>query len=197
MTERFDSTGASSAKRKETWNTLPWSMIKAQVFRLQVRIAKAEREGRKGRVKALQRLLTTSFYGKCLAIKRVSSSPGSKTPGVDGVLWHTSGQKMKAISELRRRGYSSSPLKRIYIPKRLGKMRPLSIPTLKDKAMQTLWCMALVPIAEERADPNAYGFRPKRSAHDAIEQCFKSLNKGTSATWVLEGDIKSFFDHTS
>ena len=109
MTERFDSTGASSAKRKETWNTLPWSMIKAQVFRLQVRIAKAEREGRKGRVKALQRLLTTSFYGKCLAIKRVSSSPGSKTPGVDGVLWHTSGQKMKAISELRRRGYSSSP----------------------------------------------------------------------------------------
>jgi len=197
MTGDPTSAGASSTKRQEDWITLSWPKIKAHVFRLQVRIAKAEKEGRKGRVKALQKLLTSSFYGKCLAVKRVVSSTGSKTPGVDGILWRTNRQKMKAVFNLRRRGYKPSPLKRIYIPKKSGKLRPLSIPTMKDKAMQALWYMALIPIAENRADPNAYGFRPKRSAHDAIEQCFKALSKGFSATWVLEGDIKACFDKIS
>jgi len=191
------STGASPAKPKDTWTKLNWSKIKGCVFRLQMRIAKAEREGRKGKVKALQRILTTSFYAKCLAIKRVTSSKGGKTPGVDGVIWKSNCQKTKAISELKSRGYSPKPLKRIYIPKKSGKLRPLSIPTLKDRAMQALWHAALVPIAEERADPNAYGFRPKRSTHDAIEQCFKALRRSESATWIFEGDIKSCFDRIS
>ena len=63
--------------------------------------------------------------------------------------------------------------------------------------MQALWYAALTPIAEERPDPNAYGFRPKRSTHDAIEQCFKMLAKRTSATWILEGDIRACFDQIS
>jgi RNA-directed DNA polymerase len=159
-----------------------------------MRIAKAEREGRRGRVKALQRLLTTSFYGKCLAVKRVTSSSGGKTPGVDGVVLKTPKQKMDALKSLKSRGYTPLPLKRIYIPKKSGKLRPLSIPTMKDRAMQALWYAALVPIAEQRADPNAYGFRPKRSAHDAIEQCFKMLGKKNSATWIFEGDIRACFD---
>jgi len=189
-------TGASSTKQQ--WSQLPWEKIKAHVFRLQTRIAKAEREGRKSKAKSLQRLLTTSYYGKCLAVKRVTTNSGGKTPGVDGVLWQTECQKMKAVNQLKRRGYKPSRLKRIYIPKRSGnKMRPLSIPTLKDRAMGALWNMALIPIAEERADPNSYGFRPKRSTHDAIEQCFIALSKRRSATWVLEGDIKSCFDKIS
>jgi RNA-directed DNA polymerase len=169
--------GASSTKCPNDWNPIPWFKAKAQVLRLQMRIAKAEREGRRGRVNALQRLLTTSFYGKCLAVKRVTSSSGGKTPGVDGVVLKTPKQKMDAVKSLRSKGYTPLPLKRIYIPKKSGKLRPLSIPTMKDRAMQALWYAALVPIAEQRADPNAYGFRPKRSAHDAIEQCFKMLGK--------------------
>lgn len=190
------SAGASSTSHQDTWKTLSWSKINAHVFRLQVRIAKAEREGRTGRVKALQRLLTSSFYAKCLAVKRVTSNNGSKTAGVDGVVLRTSHQKMKTVYNLKRRGYQTSPLKRIYIPKKPGslKMRPLSIPTQRDRSMQALWQAAIAPIAEERADPNAYGFRPKRSCQDAIEQCFKALGKGFSATWILEGDIKSCFD---
>lgn len=186
--------GASSTTRCSTWQSIDWSTAKAHVLRLQMRIAKAEREGRQGRVKALQRLLTTSFYGRCLAVKRVTSSTGSKTPGIDKVILSTRRQKMNCVLSLKRRGYTASPLRRIYIPKKSGKMRPLSIPTIKDRAMQALWHAALVPIAEERADPNAYGFRPKRSTHDAIEQCFKALAKRSSATWILEGDIRACFD---
>lgn len=189
--------GASSAERLCTWDSISWSKAKTHVFRLQMRIAKAEREGRRGKVKALQRLLTTSFYGRCTAIKRVTSSTGGKTPGVDGVVLRTSQQKMNAILELKNRGYKPLPLRRIYIPKKSGKLRPLSIPTIKDRGMQALWHAALVPIAEERADPNAYGFRPKRSTHDAIEQCFKMLARRNSAQWIFEGDIRACFDQIS
>lgn len=166
------STGASSTKRQNNWEDLKFSKIEAHVFRLQMRIAKAEREGRKSKIKVLQRLLTSSFYAKCLSVKRVTSNSGGKTPGVDGIILRTPKQKMAAVFDLKRSGYSASPLKRIHIPKKSGngKTRPLSIPTIKDRAMQALWHAALIPIAEERADPNAYGFRPKRSTHDAIVQ---------------------------
>jgi len=68
---------------------------------------------------------------------------------------------------------------------------------MKDKAMQALWHMALLPIAEERSDLNFYGFRPKRSTRDAIEQCFKALCKNESPKWIFEGDIRSCFDKIS
>lgn len=191
------SAGASSAKQSNHWQVLPWSKIRKHVFQLQVRIAKAEREGKKGKVKALQRLLTSSFYAKCLAVKRVTSNKGSKTPGVDGVIFRTTRQKMNAVFDLKRRDYNPSPLRRIHIPKKSGKLRPLSIPTQKDGAMQALWLSALVPVAEERADPNAYGFRPKRSTQDAREQCFNALAKKKSPRWVLEGDISACFDRIS
>ncbi len=190
----INSTGASLAKRSNKWPQ-KWTKIWAHVLRLQMRIAKAEREGRKGKVKALQRLLTSSFYAKCLAVRRVTKNAGAKTPGVDGVTWRGNRQKMQAVYDLRRRGYNLSPLKRIYIPKKSGKkMRSLSITTLKDRAMQALWHAALIPVAEERADPNAYGFRHKRSTHDAIEQCFTVLARKVSPHFVLEGDIRSCFD---
>ncbi|HHF0523304.1 MULTISPECIES: group II intron reverse transcriptase/maturase [Legionella] len=187
-------TGASPTERHQSWQELPWSKINAHVFRLQMRIAKAEREGRTGKVKALQRLLTSSFYGKCLSVKRVTSNVGAKTAGVDGITWRTPQSKMQAVNSLSRKAYKPLPLRRIYIPKKSGKLRPLSIPVMKCRAMQALWHAALVPIAEERADKNAYGFRPKRSAHDAIEQCFCALSHKHAATWVLEGDIKACFD---
>lgn len=198
MTEIAISTGASSALTSTTWKTLPWKEIDSSVTRLQMRIAKAERDGKKGRVKALQRILTCSFYAKCLAVKRVVLNKGVKTPGVDGILWRTSNQKIQAALSLKRHGYNPLPSRRIYVPKKQkGKFRPISIPVMKDKAMQALWLMALIPVAEQRADHNSYGFRPKRSTQDAREQCFNALSRNSSAHWIFEGDIHSCFDQIS
>ncbi len=185
--------GASSTN-SETWESINWTNVEKSVNRLQMRIAKATREGRYGKVKALQWTLTHSLSAKLLAVKRVTSSSGSKTPGIDNVIWKSSPQKIKAIKTLSRRGYNPQPLRRVYIPKKNGKLRPLGIPTMRDRAMQAIYLLALEPVAETQADPNSYGFRPKRSCADAIEQCFKVLCRKRSATWILEGDIKSCFD---
>ncbi len=185
--------GASSSSDSE-WSQIDWQQAQSQVRRLQMRIAKAVRERKWGKVKALQWILTHSYHAKLLAVKRVSQSSGAKTPGIDGVLWRTAEQKICAASSLQRRGYKAQPLRRVYILKKNGKQRPLGIPTLFDRAMQALHLLALEPVAETTADKNSYGFRPKRSAADAIEQCFLSLSRKSSAQWVLEGDIKACFD---
>ena len=179
------------------WEEIDWQKARAYVKKLQMRIVKAQKEGRYSKVKSLQWLLTHSFYAKALAVKRVTSNSGKRTSGVDHELWLTPQAKFNAISKLNRRGYRPQPLRRHYIPKKNGKMRPLSIPTMTDRAMQTLYKLSLEPIAETYADPNSYGFRIGRSTHDAIEQCFTDLNKGKSPEWILEGDIKGCFDHIS
>jgi RNA-directed DNA polymerase len=179
------------------WEQINWSYCERQVSRLQARIVRATREGRHGRVKALQWLLTHSFFGRALAVKRVTHNQGKNTPGVDGAIWSTPASRWKAIGTLRRHGYRPEPLRRVYIPKANGKMRPLGIPTMTDRAMQALYLQALLPIAETTGDPNSYGFRPERSTADAINQCFRVLTQKTSAQWVLEGDIRGCFDNIS
>ncbi len=112
----------------EKWASIDWNKARVEVRRLQMRIAKAVKEEKWGKVKALQYLLTHSFYAKALAVKRVTSNKGKKTPGVEGVLWKGARAKWQAVLSLQRRGYRPQPLRRIYIPKKNGKKRPLSIP---------------------------------------------------------------------
>jgi RNA-directed DNA polymerase len=191
-------TSAGAASHVEAdWHAIDWQQTTQNVRRLQARIVKATQEGRWGKVKALQRLLTHSFSGKALAVKRVTENQGKRTPGVDGETWNTPEKKATAVRALRQRGYRPQPLRRVYIPKRNGKMRPLGIPTMHDRAMQALYLFALEPIAETRGDPNSYGFRSHRSTADAIEQCFIVLGKRMSPQWILEGDIKACFDRIS
>jgi RNA-directed DNA polymerase len=159
-----------------------------------MRIAKAEKESCTGKVKALQRLLVHSRSAKLWAVRRVVMNKGKRTPGVDGIIWKTAGEKMCAARSLAARSYQPRPLRRIYIPKKNGKRRPLSIPTMHDRAMQALYLLALNPIAEVRADPNSYGFRPYRSTADALGQCFVVFAKRHSARVVFDADIKSCFD---
>lgn len=188
--------GAASGGEVD-WRSIHWAEAHQTVRRLQARIAKAVGEGLWGKVKALQWLLTHSFYGKAIAVKRVTENKGKKTPGVDGETWNTPEAKTRAIGSLKRRGYQPQPLKRTYIPKANGKERPLGIPTIRDRAMQALHLLALEPVSETLADPNSYGFRPLRATRDAAEQCFIALAKKAAPPWVLEADIKGCFDNIS
>lgn len=181
----------------DRWSSIDWKKAQRQVKRLQVRIAKAVKINRWNRVKALEFLLTHSFHAKLLAVKRVTSNKGKNTPGVDGVRWRGARAKWRAACSLRRRGYSPQPLRRIYIPKKNGKLRPLSIPCMFDRAMQALHKLALAPVAETTADKNSYGFREGRSCADAVAAAFNALSKPNSAPWILEGDIKGCFDNIS
>jgi RNA-directed DNA polymerase len=190
-------TGQPDALRHKSvrWSLLNWGRIEANVRRLQIRIAKAVTEGKWRKAKLLQYLLTHSFEAKLLAVRRVTRNKGARTAGVDNVLWKTNKQKVLAARRLRQHGYKAKALRRIYIKKKDGRNRPLSIPTMHDRAMQALYALALVPIAEATADPNSYGFREGRSCHDAIAQCFMALAKPHSAEWVLEADIKGCYDN--
>lgn len=196
MTTTLSAVGAAS-HYDMNWPDIDWGQAHQMVRRLQVRIAKAVSEGRLNKAKALQWLLTHSFYGKAIAVKRVTENRGKKTPGVDGETWNTPEQKTKAINSLKRSGYKPRPLRRVHIPKANGKMRPLGIPTMRDRAMQALHLLALQPVAETRADFNSYGFRPERACRDAAAQCFAALVSKNSAQWVLDADISGCFDNIS
>ncbi|OAA87755.1 group II intron reverse transcriptase/maturase [Clostridium coskatii] len=178
------------------WESIDWIQVEKYVNRLQTRIAKATVKGDKNKTKRLQYLLTHSFYAKSYAIKKVTSNKGKNTSGVDKKLWSTPASKMKAVLMLTDKHYIAKPLRRVYISKKnKSKKRPLGIPTMYDRAMQTLYALALEPVAEVTGDNVSFGFRQGRSAKDACEQTFNILARKCSPIWVLEGDIKGCFDN--
>src|SRR5437016_735565 len=188
--------GAVSREAAE-WYGISWPAIHRNVRRLQVRIVQAKRENRCIKVPAMQPNLNNSYTGKVLSVRRVTENNGKATPGVDQEIWDTPEKKIQAVHALKRRGYRSQPLRRVYIPRSDGKtMRPLGIPTMIDRGQQALHLLALDPVVETTADRNSYGFRQKRSCADAIGQCFLVLRRA-NAQWILEGDIKSCFDKIS
>jgi hypothetical protein len=136
----------------------------------------------------LQWLLTHSFSGKALAVKRVTENKGKNTPGVDKVIWKTPGTKTNAIASLKRRGYSALPLRRVMILKKNGKMRPLGIPVMRCRAMQALHLLALEPVAETTADPNSYGFRPEQPPKSRPGPPPPPASRCGLAHWHLESD---------
>ncbi|MBZ9609924.1 reverse transcriptase N-terminal domain-containing protein [Clostridium estertheticum] len=178
------------------WETIDWKQVENDVNRLQTRIAKATVNGDNNKAKRLQYLLTHSFSAKAYAVRKAMTNKGKDTPGVDKKLWSTSVSKMKAVLSLTDKNYKAKPLRRVYIAKKgKNQKRPLGIPTIYDRAMQTLYALALEPIAETKGDSISFGFRRGRSAKDACEQIFCVLARKCSPTWILEGDIKGCFDN--
>lgn len=117
---------------------------------------------------------------------------GKKTAGIDGVRNLSQAARMKLVYNLKLNG-KCKPVRRVWIPKP-GKdeKRPLGIPTIKDRALQTLAKLALEPEWEAKFEPNSYGFRPGRAVHDAIEAIFIGITR--KAKYVLDTDIEKCFD---
>lgn len=179
----------------EGWQTLAWKQFQRNVFRLQKRIYQAARRGDFKRVRNLQRLLLRSYSARCLAARRVTQdNRGKRTPGVDGVARLTPAQRWRMVDELRQLRRPAAPIRRVYIPKpdHPAERRPLGIPTRHDRARQALVKLALEPEWEAQFEPNAYGFRPGRSTHDAVEAIFNYTR--LKPKYVLDADIEQCFD---
>jgi len=190
---------ARSVRRRrhiEDWKSLPWKDIERNVFRLQQRIYQAERRGDYKQVHNLQRLLIHSWYARCLAVRRVSQdNRGKRTPGVDGVANLTPVQRMVLVGKLRDlTNWQVDAIRRTYIEKRgTSELRGLGIPTISDRACQAVVKLALEPEWEAKFGPNSYGFRPGRSAHDAMEAIFNHIR--LKPKYVLDTDIEKCFDN--
>jgi RNA-directed DNA polymerase len=184
---------SESATATYEWNQLPWRKLEVVVFKLQRRIFKASQAGDDPRVHSLQKLLLQSRAAKLLAVRRVTQdNQGKHTAGVDGIKALTPRERTTLADQLGKLPIGS-PTRRVWIPKPgTDERRPLSIPTLHDRALQALVKLALEPEWEARFEPNSYGFRPGRSVHDAIGAIFIAIEK--QPKYALDADIAKCFD---
>ncbi|WP_394555559.1 group II intron reverse transcriptase/maturase (plasmid) [Priestia aryabhattai] len=182
------------------WSDVNWQRLEKYVGKLQQRIFCAESQGKKRKVRDLQRLLLRSQAALLLSIKRVTQiNRGKRTAGVDGYKVQTPRQRVKLYNEMRTKSFKlhkPKPALRTYIPKKNGKLRPLGIPVIKDRVWQNVAKLALEPQWEAKFEGTSYGFRPKRSIRDAIDAIYKKVNgQHNKKLWVFEGDFKGCFDN--
>ncbi|WP_332974603.1 MULTISPECIES: group II intron reverse transcriptase/maturase [unclassified Microcoleus] len=175
------------------WKDINWRQLERMTFKLQKRIFQASERGDVKAVRKLQKTLIRSWSAKCIAVRRVTQdNQGKNTAGVDGVKTLTPKQRINLVGKLKLTG-KAKPTRRVNIPKPgTTETRPLGIPTINDRALQSLVKLALEPEWEAKFEPNSYGFRPGRSCHDAIEAIFNSISK--KAKYVLDADIAKCFD---
>ncbi len=186
-------TSKTSFKTTGEWKNIPWAKVQWVVFKLQKRIYQAVKSGQKAKARNLQKLLLKSYYAKLLAVRKVTQdNAGRKTAGIDGIKSLLPRQRLELVTEMGNR-YKAKPLRRVWIPKPgRDEKRPLGIPTIRDRARQALVKITLEPYWESQFEGTSYGFRPGRSAHDAIARIFIGIKQ--SAKWVLDADISKCFD---
>jgi RNA-directed DNA polymerase len=190
---------ANGTKTQTNWNTIDWKNSKRIENNLRQRIFRATQEGDWKKVRSLQKLVLRSRSVAQNAVRRVTqTNQGKNTPGVDKVVVKTPEARGRLVDELLTfQPWRAKPARRVYIPKANGKERPLGIPTVIDRAMQAIVKTALEPVCESVFERMSYGFRPGRSAQDAMAKIY-TLAKATGLKqWVLDADIKGAFDNIS
>lgn len=180
------------------WNSVDWKAIQTYVTKLRQRIYRAEQLNQCRKVRKLQRLLLRSEANLLLSIRRVTQqNKGKRTPGVDEYTALSRKERNQLYKQLKIQNilrHHPKPAKRKYITKKNGKLRPLGIPTIRDRVYQNIVRNALEPQWEAKFEATSYGFRPKRSTHDAIRSIFNRINRGSKKKWIFEGDFKACFD---
>jgi len=178
------------------WNAINWQLVERRVKNLRQRIFRAVQSQKWNEVRSLMKLMLRSFSNLLSSVRRATQlNQGKKTPGIDQQVALGAKARARVVRQmLEYQMWKAAPAKRVYIPKSGGKTRPLGIPTLKNRVAQGVVKNALEPFWEARFEANSYGFRPGRSCHDAIEHCFRFLNKRSRSRWILDADIKAAFD---
>lgn len=178
----------------QLWEQIDWNAAESKLAGLQRRLSIAAfRKDDKGIVD-LQKRIVRDLDIKCLAVRHVVNSTSS--PGVDGVKWRTSGEKMRAAMSLTSKDYHASPMRQILIvAKNTGKERRPQLPTYRDRAMSVLYGYSLIPVTEALAERKSFAFRPGRSAQDAHAYVFEALKGKDAPSLVVCGDIKAYYSH--
>lgn len=189
---------ANVTKRTTEWQSINWCKAFRVVRNLRQRIFKATRQQNWKRVRNLQKLLLKSYSNVLLAVRQVTQiNAGKRTPGIDKLLVKTSEAKAVLVDVLKQQiPWKPLAAKRVYIPKSNGKRRPLGIPSLVDRCLQAIVKAALEPFWEAKFEPTSYGFRPGRSAQDAIARIYITARTANrNKKWVVDADIAGCFDN--
>lgn len=181
-----------------SWFSINWSKIDSQVTKLRSQIYLAKLQGDKSRLRKLQRAAIHSKCNLLYSIRRVTSvNRGKKTAGLDKQTYLTPEKRLSLYAELSQvdlMAWKPSPVRRIEIPRPGKAPRPLGIPNIKDRIVQMVVKNALEPEWEQLFEHGSYGFRPNRSAHDAMSRIWRVLSS-KKRLWVLDADIKGCFNN--
>jgi RNA-directed DNA polymerase len=190
---------ANGTEKQTAWNAINWPKANRTVRNLRQRLFRAAQESNLKKVRSLQKLMLKSYSNRLVSVRRVAQiNAGKHTPGVDKLVLKTPAARGNMVDHLAHVTlWKAKPVRRIYIPKTSGKLRPLGIPVVVDRCLQAMVKNALEPVWEARFEGSSYGFRPGRSCHDAIEKIYGLARPNKTKKWVLDADIKGAFDHIS